>query len=180
MRNRRTEVGVPASSNRSRLDATRSIHLDVTGRGAIGIANRAIRSSRSQVPTQPGIFDVVEDIEGFSAELESHRLLNSEALKQSHIEVRAMRIGEEVSWRIAKRQSRRRTKRGRIIAKRPESIEGEIRDARPRVADNVGVGTCRTRTDAVVHAGVICELPVPDAERRSAFDVGNAGPLPPP
>ena len=49
-------------------------------------------------------FGVIEDVEGFGAELDGHTLLDRKMLEQGHIEVGATRVAQDISAGIAEGQ----------------------------------------------------------------------------
>lgn len=67
------------------------------------IADAEIVGCRSRIPSNTHPLGVIENIEGFRTELERHALLDCKVLQKRHIEVRAMRIGEDVAAGIPKR-----------------------------------------------------------------------------
>src|SRR5262249_31692373 len=116
---------------------------------------------------------VVENIEGFATELEPDALGDLEVLEERHVKVRAMRIAQEVSSRIAEGQAARWSKGGLIVECGAECIERNLSEPSIGIADQVGV---RRRPDAVAYAGVIRRKD--DTERTSGLETGDTGILP--
>ncbi len=63
--------------------AGRIVSPRVASQSAVGLTEGAVVGCRSGVPAQPRVFNVVEHVESFGAELEAHALRDGEMLEQA-------------------------------------------------------------------------------------------------
>jgi len=106
--------------------------------------SRAIRvvRGRARVTTQPRILSVVEYVEGFGAELEVFAFGHGDVLQQGHVKVRAPRIPQIVSSRIAESKTRGSDERGGVIDQSRVPWR-EWWYPSTRIAHDIGVGSGR-------------------------------------
>src|SRR5438552_8262576 len=84
-------------------------------------ADSAYAARRSGAAAQIAELGVIEDIEGFSAELQSDAFVNGKVLEQSHIEIGGVRISQPVSADIAEGQPTRLHKNVGVVLKGTKS-----------------------------------------------------------
>src|SRR5438477_12925064 len=87
-------------------------------------ADGAYAARRSGAAPQVTELSVIEDVEGFSAELQSDALVNGKVLEQRHIEVSGVRIGQPISAHIAEGQPARFQENIGVVLERTESCSG--------------------------------------------------------
>ena len=144
---------------------------------AAGIACRIVGPAVTRdVVIDPIPLRMVEDVEPFRAELKSPGFREREALKQSHVEIGARGIVQEVAARVAERQAGRRNEGVGV----EEQRAGNTRriDNWGRRVGITGYTRIRTGTNAIADAGIVTENTVSHGERRSGLERGDAVELP--
>src|SRR5712671_4391054 len=116
---------------------------------------------------------MVEDVEGFCTEFDSHALTDCEVLEQGHIEVCAMRIGKDIPAGISKRQASRCYECIWVIERRAKPLKRIAWNAFSGVAYDVSAGR---GAETVGHACVVRR--VGNAEGRSGRESCNPRVLP--
>ncbi len=126
---------------------------------------------------------MVEDVEGLGAELKVFALRNREVFQQSHVEIRSPGIAQNISAGIAKSQPRGKHERSRIVKKRTKPAQRARQWAarNSRFGFPIKVWIRASSSKAVPYAGIVGggeKALVIDAERRTALNQRDAGPLP--
>ena len=139
-------------------------------------AVRIVRG-RASVTAEPGIFAVVEYVEGFGAEFKIFRFGYCEVFQQRHIKVGAPGIAQDVPAGVTESKPGRSDKYRRIVE------QGRITGRKCRYADagiacDVGIrGRCGKRIgNPSIVVGNIAAALVINAERCPAFNVAISSP----
>src|SRR5438045_2204576 len=133
------EGEVASSGRQTRSIARRVIRPSVTSRGVRKCVHCAIVRGRSASPANIAKLRVIEDIEGFSAELEDHAFMHREAFKERHIEVGLARVAKDISASVAEGQAAGSSKGGGVSEERSKARITFISNSAKGVGNKVRV-----------------------------------------